>query len=237
MKRYNNRGFTAVEGMLIFLVVAVIGGVGYFVWNRQSQNKKPDNITNFEQCAAAGNPVMESYPEQCSANGKTFTKQLGPEEKKKVNPDTVDWTTFDGDSFKLSYPKGWKQTKPDASNENYEFVSPDFKPATELGPSVKAGYSFEVFVRLASEDPTYKSYDEHLAYLKKTENVCSGTYYTSKIDNQPAIITTIKCHGTHIDAYVYKGKYQFMFRLNSLDEGKSENKKLFENLLSTVVLD
>ena len=29
-------------------------------------------ITNFEECVAAGNPVMESFPEQCSANGETF---------------------------------------------------------------------------------------------------------------------------------------------------------------------
>lgn len=33
-------------------------------------------ITNFEECAAAGNPVMESYPRQCSANGQTFSEKL-----------------------------------------------------------------------------------------------------------------------------------------------------------------
>jgi hypothetical protein len=26
-------------------------------------------ITDFESCASAGNPVMESYPRQCKANG------------------------------------------------------------------------------------------------------------------------------------------------------------------------
>src|SRR3989344_1980362 len=33
-------------------------------------------INNFEECAAAGNPVMESYPRQCSADGRTFTEEL-----------------------------------------------------------------------------------------------------------------------------------------------------------------
>jgi len=33
-------------------------------------------ITNFEECAAAGNPVMESYPRQCGADGKTFTEVI-----------------------------------------------------------------------------------------------------------------------------------------------------------------
>jgi hypothetical protein len=32
-------------------------------------------ITNFDQCVAAGNPVMESNPPQCSAGGKTFVGQ------------------------------------------------------------------------------------------------------------------------------------------------------------------
>ena len=32
-------------------------------------------ITSFEECAAAGYPIMESYPEQCKTpDGKTFVK-------------------------------------------------------------------------------------------------------------------------------------------------------------------
>jgi hypothetical protein len=33
-------------------------------------------ITNFEECAAAGNPIMESYPRQCRADGKTFVEVI-----------------------------------------------------------------------------------------------------------------------------------------------------------------
>tara|TARA_B100000508_G_scaffold31981_1_gene24596 strand:- start:34622 stop:35248 length:627 start_codon:yes stop_codon:yes gene_type:complete len=33
-------------------------------------------ITSFEECVAAGNPVMESYPRQCSAAGKTFVEEI-----------------------------------------------------------------------------------------------------------------------------------------------------------------
>ncbi|HEX2178708.1 MAG TPA: hypothetical protein VHL54_04195 [Actinomycetota bacterium] len=39
-------------------------------------------INNFEECAAAGNPVMESYPEQCrTPDGRLFVRvidQPGP---------------------------------------------------------------------------------------------------------------------------------------------------------------
>ena len=35
-----------------------------------------DEIDSFEECVAAGNPVMESYPQQCSANGQTFVEEI-----------------------------------------------------------------------------------------------------------------------------------------------------------------
>jgi len=36
----------------------------------------PMAITTFEECAKAGNPVMESYPRQCRADGKTFVEKI-----------------------------------------------------------------------------------------------------------------------------------------------------------------
>lgn len=37
-------------------------------------------ITSFAECEAAGYPIMESYPEQCSANGKVFVAERPPVE-------------------------------------------------------------------------------------------------------------------------------------------------------------
>lgn len=39
-------------------------------------------IETFEDCAKAGNPVMESYPAQCRADGKTFVENIGNELEK-----------------------------------------------------------------------------------------------------------------------------------------------------------
>ncbi len=33
-------------------------------------------ISSFEECVEAGNPVMESYPRQCSADGQTFVEDV-----------------------------------------------------------------------------------------------------------------------------------------------------------------
>ena len=37
-------------------------------------------ISSFDECVAAGYPVMESFPRQCSAGGKTFVEELGGED-------------------------------------------------------------------------------------------------------------------------------------------------------------
>lgn len=48
-------------------------------------------ITNFEECAAAGNPVMESYPRQCRADGTTFVEvaAMPPEAQPKPAPEPL----------------------------------------------------------------------------------------------------------------------------------------------------
>ena len=53
---------------IIFLiaVLVVIAGCGQKVV-----------VTNFDECAAAGYPVMESHPRQCSDGSETFVEALG----------------------------------------------------------------------------------------------------------------------------------------------------------------
>ncbi len=39
--------------------------------------KAPVIVTNFDECAALGGPIMESYPRQCRAGDKTFAEDVG----------------------------------------------------------------------------------------------------------------------------------------------------------------
>lgn len=40
-----------------------------------------EEINSFEDCAAAGYPIMESYPERCATpEGKSFTRDISAEE-------------------------------------------------------------------------------------------------------------------------------------------------------------
>lgn len=55
----------------ILVAVAVLAAViaGIILW-KPGANK---TIDNFQTCKDAGGAILESYPEQCLLNGKTFT--------------------------------------------------------------------------------------------------------------------------------------------------------------------
>lgn len=46
-----------------------------------SKNLTNVQINDFDSCVAAGNPVMESYPMQCSHNGKTYVQKIDDKEQ------------------------------------------------------------------------------------------------------------------------------------------------------------
>lgn len=54
----------------VIIVILIAGGLYYFL----PINKTIGEITTFEECAAAGYPIMESYPRQCRTEDRTFTE-------------------------------------------------------------------------------------------------------------------------------------------------------------------
>jgi hypothetical protein len=72
--------------LIAIIALFIISGGIYFYFVPQNKIEAPQNsqpavtkITNFDECVAAGNPVMESYPRQCTVGGKTFTENIGNE--------------------------------------------------------------------------------------------------------------------------------------------------------------
>ncbi len=61
---------TAIGGVIILTMLIVAGCM------QVPTSDEKVVITNFEECVAAGNPVMESYPRQCNANGETFVEEI-----------------------------------------------------------------------------------------------------------------------------------------------------------------
>lgn len=65
----------------IVLGVIVIGAIAAALWWNFAPRSNPATINSYEECVAAGNPIMETYPEQCAANGETFVRDISGDVK------------------------------------------------------------------------------------------------------------------------------------------------------------
>ncbi len=74
--------------VVIAQAVIIISLLSLFVYFTVTGTSfKKEEINSYEECVAAGNPVMDSYPEQCiTKDKKSFTRQLSEEEQKKLKP-------------------------------------------------------------------------------------------------------------------------------------------------------
>jgi hypothetical protein len=71
------RGDVRVYSGIFIVILAALAVIIFFIAKTKPQ--KP--ISNFEQCVAAGYPVMQSYPPQCTLpNGKFFVQKIVPQQ-------------------------------------------------------------------------------------------------------------------------------------------------------------
>lgn len=62
--------------IIITAVIIIVVGV---IWKFRKMEAPASAVTSFEECVAAGNPVMESYPRQCRHGNQSFTENIGNE--------------------------------------------------------------------------------------------------------------------------------------------------------------
>ena len=91
-------------------------------------------ITSFAECVAAGNPVMESFPEQCRAGNQTFVKAIDVD--KTVSISTPEKTCLSLDCRNTSNSSADENVN--APSEKMR-VMPSNKP---VPPAVAAGKAF-----------------------------------------------------------------------------------------------
>lgn len=130
--------------LIAVFVILLIAGI--LVWKYQ-KTSKIQNISTFEECAQAGYPIMESYPEQCKTpDGRNFTKQIS------ANSD-LQSETINEIGLSLQHPKdlifrkeiadnagsirtaGFFLTKGSENNPEYQMYGlyEQYKDATEQG--------------------------------------------------------------------------------------------------------
>lgn len=68
--------FVVITVLMFFVGLGFGLGIGYLVGRESKDNDR--NITSYQACVDAGGAIMESYPPQCSIDGKTFTDTSVP---------------------------------------------------------------------------------------------------------------------------------------------------------------
>jgi hypothetical protein len=72
----NKTTFFSVIASLVLLVIA--GAAAYYLLADSDNDEGLNSIASFEDCVAAGNLVMDSYPEQCQTqDGRIFVRRIG----------------------------------------------------------------------------------------------------------------------------------------------------------------
>jgi hypothetical protein len=110
MKR-NQCGFTAVAGLLVLVIVAIIGGTGWYV---MQANKNTDNTLNKAGLGTAAKSAKKSSPAPAP----------------KADP-TADWVAYSSKTgnFSLRYPSSWLKAQLPSDgcgvNDNFLMIAPD----------------------------------------------------------------------------------------------------------------
>lgn len=73
---------------VVVLVSLVFARTFYQTFEEETQNTTViDQIVTYEDCIAAGYPILETFPEQCKTDdGRSFTRELSEEEKRLTAP-------------------------------------------------------------------------------------------------------------------------------------------------------
>lgn len=89
----------------VLLLIVLVGVSIYFI---QRKPTSVTEITTFEECAAAGNPVMESFPRQCVTAGKTFVEGVssgvGSSTESMADQEGVTYDNATGDLIHITLP-------------------------------------------------------------------------------------------------------------------------------------
>lgn len=85
-----NSHMNTIKTIIVVIVLILLGYIATLFVKTEEPIDIAENgddegeiiVTNFRECVAAGNPVMESYPRQCIHEGENFTEYIGNELEK-----------------------------------------------------------------------------------------------------------------------------------------------------------
>jgi hypothetical protein len=187
--------------------------VSLVIWKYQ-QKSAVEQISSFEECARAGYPVLESYPEQCrTPNGESFTRQI-------PNQQNLQQETVEEIGLSFQYPTDLLYRKEIADNDgNIRTVGFFLTKGSEQNPEYQMYGLYENY-RNATKDDLERAKTEMDPTTIKEVNV--GGYKGIE-----GLITGPKTR--HITIILKDDK---LFSISTLPPTE-DNKSITEQILST----
>lgn len=197
--------------IVVFLIVLLI--VSLVIWKYQ-QKSAVEQISSFEECARAGYPVLESYPEQCrTPNGESFTRQI-------PNQQNLQQETIEEIGLSFQYPTDLLYRKEIADNDgNIRTVGFFLTKGSEQNPEYQMYGLYENY-RNATKDDLERAKTEMDPTTIKEVNI--GGYKGIE-----GLITGPKTR--HITIILKDDK---LFSISTLPPTE-DNKSITEQILST----
>ena len=197
--------------IVVFLIVLLI--VSLVIWKYQ-QKSAVEQISSFEECARAGYPVLESYPEQCrTPNGESFTRQI-------PNQQNLQQETVEEIGLSFQYPTDLLYRKEIADNDgNIRTVGFFLTKGSEQNPEYQMYGLYENY-RNATKDDLERAKTEMDPTTIKEVNI--GGYKGIE-----GLITGPKTR--HITIILKDDK---LFSISTLPPTE-DNKSITEQILST----
>jgi len=197
--------------LVAFFIVLLLAGLG--VWKYQQKNAA-EQINSFEECAQAGYPILESYPEQCRIpDGKSFTRLIADQQN-------LQQETIEEIGLSFQYPANLVYRKEIADND---------------GNIRTAGF----FLTKGSEqNPEYQLYGLYENYRDATE----ADLERAKTEMDPTTVKEVNINGyKSVEGLITGPKTRYitiilkdnkLFSVSTLPPTE-ENKSITQQILTT----
>lgn len=212
--KFNQKGFSAVEILVVIVVIGLLGAVGWLVYDRQN-NKSSE--------------TPDTKP-------STSITQNSPADKNEELPASK--LKYDKGSYAFLYPDTWAvdNTNQDDSvvlkAADYKKYRPEDVPEGEVFQWKVAGYLLEIReIPNNAPNETIEKLTDHIVVEEKT--LGGGSHKQIAVDGNKALLVNNKHEDTYLYVIVFHDGKRTHMQLNSKDDSDSESAKVFDEILAS----
>ena len=210
----NQRGFGAVELVLIVVVIGLLGAVGWLVYDRQ-QKEDSESTKNSSQTSQTASKESESTTAKAE----------------DTKDETADWKTYTDNKWKFlaKYPSDWTMTSKDYENGGADTRLVTYKSSNFKSDTASVIEVINTGAMISVESSSTKMTDFSTTGLKS-----NSAYKETKVDNIDAVYFLGK--GNSYSYSLIKEGVMYTISLRTvLNNTASENvyKPIFENFIKS----